>query len=365
MRACFLSDIWNVDPMTGAPVITPSAYYRLLHPMQIAADRNSALGMPAWDGSRGFGVKVAPNRANFQFDVVAMKNLMHRWIPYQIEASRAMGQFVINDVDDLYDAIEPTNRAHADTDPERDKVTNREHYREAVMGSDRIVVSTPALAAHYRELGHRDVVIVRNSIVPAMFQRRPVSRGRRPVIGWVGALEWRSDDFAELRSWLPDFLEDHDLTFHHSGRTASGGNVGEALGIPEHRFTSSPALSFNYIGMLYNEFDIGLVPLTDVPFNRAKSFLKGLEYAAAGVPFVASALPEYQLLADTGVGRVARTPEEWASHCETLLDWRERRLDEARNYTALMDQHTIEKRAPDWRDAYLMPAPVTSGQIGG
>ncbi len=36
---------------------------------------------------------------------------------------------------------------------------------------------------------------------------------------------------------------------------------------------------------------VGIAPLVDRPFNRSKSWIKGLEYSAFGLPFVASPLP--------------------------------------------------------------------------
>jgi hypothetical protein len=68
-------------------------------------------------------------------------------------------------------------------------------------------------------------------------------------------------------------------------------------------------------------FDIGVVPLSNVPFNHAKSWIKGIEYAAAGVPFIASRLPEYQELKDKhGIGLVAKNPIQWRKQIESLAD---------------------------------------------
>jgi hypothetical protein len=46
---------------------------------------------------------------------------------------------------------------------------------------------------------------------------------------------------------------------------------------------------------MLNGIHVGLVPLTRGPFNEAKSYLKGLEYAAAGIPFIATPTEEYQV----------------------------------------------------------------------
>jgi glycosyltransferase involved in cell wall biosynthesis len=83
---------------------------------------------------------------------------------------------------------------------------------------------------------------------------------------------------------------------------------------------------------------VGLVPLTRNDFNEAKSYLKGLEYAASGIPFVATPTEEYRLLADAGVGRLAETPDEWRDHMTELLDPDVRRV-EAERQRLIVEQH--------------------------
>ena len=96
-------------------------------------------------------------------------------------------------------------------------------------------------------------------------------------------------------------------------------------------------------------FDVGVVPLVDIPFNHAKSNIKGLEYAVAGIPFVASPLPEYVLLAEEyGVGRLAKTARDWQRHLKALLDYEVRR-DEARRQRHIVAEHfTVRKQARAW-----------------
>lgn len=99
--------------------------------------------------------------------------------------------------------------------------------------------------------------------------------------------------------------------------------------------------------------DIGLVPLTDIPFNRAKSFLKGMEYAAAGIIPVAQGLPEYQRLAETGVGRVAHTAEDWTAQLEILVKMGRRartRLARA-DRRNLISAHDMSQREQAWKAA--------------
>jgi glycosyltransferase involved in cell wall biosynthesis len=105
------------------------------------------------------------------------------------------------------------------------------------------------------------------------------------------------------------------------------------------------------VPQLYRKMDVGIVPLRDVEFNHAKSYLKGLEYGAAGIPFIAQALPEYQLLADSGVGRVATTPDEWLGHMEELLDPKVRLEERDKNFQLISEKFSMKQRGYDWEEA--------------
>ena len=95
---------------------------------------------------------------------------------------------------------------------------------------------------------------------------------------------------------------------------------------------------------LFKPIDIGIVPLNDIPFNHAKSYIKGLEYAAAGIPFISSYSPEYQYLADNGIGRIANNQEEWERHLGDLLDANTRIAEIKSNYNEL-EKFSMDARA--------------------
>lgn len=110
----------------------------------------------------------------------------------------------------------------------------------------------------------------------------------------------------------------------------------------------SPMQPLPQYASMMTGFDIGLVPLSFIDFNEAKSFLKGIEYAASGIPFVAAGTGEYRLLAQSGVGRVASTPDEWVTHMTDLLDYATRKREAHRNLRAVERDHMIQSRAKDW-----------------
>jgi len=333
---------WGDQPVPGG-----CAYYRCILPMMTVPEPR--FGPPAWTADRGFGVRINKQQAQFGFDTIVIKQLMDRWMPEQMRQAQELGQRLIVDVDDAYDFLHDENQAKRTTDPESNKIRNRNHMRDVIMQADIVTVSTPFLLAYYSAM-RDNVFMVRNGINPDQFDRRKV-RNVKPVIGWTAGLRWRSSDTDVLKDWLGDFLIEHDLMFHHAGHDPSGPSFADLADVPVERVITSPMKPiFRYQEML--TFDIGLVPLTDITFNHAKSFLKGIEYAAGNIPFVASALPEYQILAKSGVGRVAGSADDWVKHLTELLDYRTRKIEAAVQRQTVLRDHSIRARASEWSEVF-------------
>jgi glycosyltransferase involved in cell wall biosynthesis len=331
MNIGFLTRDWTVPPPFGA-IPGGCAYYRCYLPM-VVCGLNAQMGLPVFDAVHGYGVVEKGHIAAYGFDTVMLKLIMDRQTPHHMTLARKnRGQRIIIDIDDHFEGLTPANRAYGLTDPESNKKFNRQYYEASIHHADVITVSTPFLKNHYsRKYGN--VVMIRNGVNSHQFQPR-IHRPGKPVIGWAGSTAFRNND-----------LEQHDLTFHHAG--AGEQSIHEIIGIPETRLTTSPLCPIDkYPNSL--KFDIGLVPLNDIPFNHAKSNIKGLEYAAAGIPFIASDLPEYRLLHEDGAGTLASTPEQWTLAVERLLDHRERKKDAYRARMAVLAGWTIEHRASEW-----------------
>lgn len=328
------------------------AWYRQFLPMRElhAAGWQTGMGIPDWQLGKGFGMLIDDTRAAYGWDVVVLKLLMSRETPHHVREARKAGQVVVVDVDDFYAGLTPDNQAHAVTDPDVNPDRNRDHYERVIDAADVVVTSTPFLHAWYSER-HPRVHMVRNGIDLARWHRRKDQAGDRPTLGWVGGIPWRSGDLETLREWLPDFVADHGLRVHHSGHLPDRGEPFHVkTGLPASVMSTHPMRAILDYPDLFDGFQIGLVPLTDIPFNHAKSTIKGLEYAAAGIPFVAAATPEYVRLAGLGVGRVASSPDEWAKHLTDLLDPRVRRREASRNRAAVSQAHTMRERGREWAD---------------
>ncbi len=79
--------------------------------------------------------------------------------------------------------------------------------------------------------------------------------------------------------------------------------------------------------------DIALLPMLDIPFNKAgKSPIKYLELAAFDVPVVASNIKPYKGVIEDGEnGLLAGTTEEWITKIESLIEDRNLRLEVGRS----------------------------------
>jgi hypothetical protein len=106
--------------------------------------------------------------------------------------------------------------------------------------------------------------------------------------------------------------------------------------------------------------DIGLAPLLDESFNRAKSELHWLEYAMAGAPTIATLFDgagPYDVIRDGKDGLLARTPADWERQLRRLSASASLRTDLAgRARERVLAEYSISTRAVEWADAYRSAA---------
>lgn len=352
MTVYHLTDDFSYDPHDETWVANGAPWYRIVLPALVTG---GIVGRPTFSVKDGFGIHAVSDpegitEGRFDADTIVLKLLLEKRQLKQVQIAKQLGQRIVVDVDDWFPGIHPSNAAYQGTDPDVDRARNRSWGELIILEADTITVSTPFLHDYYQSLGHRDVRMIRNGIFPPMFagKERQHSK-RRPVIGWVGALSWRSEDLEQLSSWMPDFMQRQRLQFHHSGMIEGHGYAYEKLGLRRRDWCSTyPQVPITRLADLM-QFDIGIIPLNNIDFNAAKSFLKGLEYLAAGIPWVASDLPEYRLLAaETGCA-VAATDEAWIDAMTALLPYKARVEASERGREVVLASHTIFNRADDWK----------------
>jgi glycosyltransferase involved in cell wall biosynthesis len=98
---------------------------------------------------------------------------------------------------------------------------------------------------------------------------------------------------------------------------------------------------------------VGVIPLTDTPFNASRSPVKALEYAALGIPVVASDVPAYRGFVVDGVtGFLARTAGEWRDRVRLLLADETLRSEMGAKARELAGDWTIQRNWHAWTDVF-------------
>lgn len=337
---------WGTDPLQP----NGCAWYRCVLPGIELEKRGwiTGVGIPGFNERDGFGLLTGESKAIHGWDIIVFKLIMHRDALEKLDQAIELGQKIIVDVDDFFDGLDESNKAHSVTDPKNNPDNNREIYAEIIKKSFGIITSTQFLFDYYSKI-HNNVFLVRNGIDVNRYkfvkkQRRQYEKTK---IGWVGATPWRSNDLEILSPFIGEYLSSRNVGFHHSGHLNNAGTAAEKLNINKQLVSVTPLRPIGEYPSLLAPIDIGIVPLNDVPFNHAKSFIKGLEYAAAGVPFIASDLPEYRYLFDAGIGRLATTKDEWIYHFDELLNDGLRKDEAEINFEAL-SEFSMDKRGDDW-----------------
>jgi len=314
---------------------------------------HSTVGMLSKRENAGFSITRTNNTRADNHSIIVLKVVMDRVALEAIPFCKARGQKIVVDIDDLFDEIHETNFAASSTDPDKNKDRNREIYKQIIAEADALICSTPFIEEYYRKMyPSKPMFVVRNAIDIDRWKRLSVVK-RKPIIGWLGATPWRSKDLEAIADFFPKYIESRDLIFHHAGHIPWAPPAFLQLGIQnKQRCTASPMVPLYQLPEAYNHFDIGIVPLNDIPFNRAKSFIKGIEYAAAGIPFVASDLPEYRFLAENGVGRVAKNAKEWQKHMDELMDIKIREDESVLNREIVEKKFSISATAKSWVEVF-------------
>lgn len=337
---------WGTNPLQ----VNGCAWYRCSLPIAELTKFQwvCGLGFPGFTHEKGFGIIHGDKKIIQGWDIIVFKLLMQSSVLEFLPRAKELGQTIVVDVDDFFDGLHSSNQAFSVTDPTKNKNENRDIYNKIILEADAVITSTPFLFDYYSKL-RNNVYLIRNGIDVDRFSLRVRRMHARTTIGWVGATSWRSHDLEQINSWFPDYMKSRNLRFHHSGHVQHSRPAHHLLGLRDDICTTLPLCPISEYPSLFKPIDIGIVPLNDIPFNHAKSYIKGLEYAASGIPFVSSYSPEYQYLADQGIGRIAKTEDEWIYHLDELRVESIRKDEIIHNAERLKD-FTMEKEGTNWND---------------
>ena len=216
MKIGFGSSDWSrsVKDDRGHPVWGGAGWARLgqyssLLPFDMAvgslAFHKGVFGVADWDGNH-----------HFDCDIIYMQRVMFDDVPNRILQARANGQVIINDLDDWYWGLSPSNGAWAGSHPKNNPKENVNHYRKVLSASTLVTVSTPYLADRISQWVSRPIVLIPNFVDTEKFPIRTQTDGV-PTVGWVGSTGHRSGDLEILKGILEPLVRSGSIRLHHSG----------------------------------------------------------------------------------------------------------------------------------------------------
>jgi len=293
-----------------------------------------------------------------EFDVVVLQRPLSRLLVECIPHLQAAGIAVVVELDDDFERIDPRNVVYNTVHPKRSPDRNWLHLAQAVKLADVVTVSTTTLrdvCRRHRRPGASDPIVLPNYLPMHAYSAWPHSIEQDgPVhVGWSGSMASHPNDLQQTGnalarlSTLPEFG-----SFRVVG---TGVGVPKAIGLPESLVDpTSEWHPLDEYHALLDRVDIGIVPLDDIRFNDSKSWLKGLEFAARGIPVVASPVAEYRRFAALGGCLTASRPKDWYAHLKRLTVDRGAWLDAQLSAHDAALGLALSLHADEWVDAWSM-----------
>jgi hypothetical protein len=285
-----------------------------------------------------------------------------------VEKLQSMGKKVIYEIDDFLNSVSPFNPSFDFWSP---MGQNMGRALKIMQKCDAVQVTTERLQKEY---------ILWNPHVEPLGNYLDHSLWDQPAwtavhwtdyykkkndgtirIGWAGAgshyhdLQLIEKVMTDICAKYPNV---HFVLMGYHGTSKRGPNLFQKISDTACRHCNAegqlekvPGIDLLYYPSKLKEcaFDIGLAPLIETSFNQGKSDLRIKEYAALGIPVVATRMKPYSESIKEGyTGFLASTAKEWYDSLEVLIKDKLLRERMGRNNYRWYRQNTIDKHIHEW-----------------
>ena len=255
---------------------------------------------------RGYAARILALVRARQFDVLVIEKELFPFFPAVAERLlRSMGVHYVVDYDDaLFHRYDRHPRALVRW------LLGRKI--DAVMQNAAVVVAgNDYLADRARRAGAPRIEVIPTVVDTERYQPRQHAANEMPVVGWIGT----PNTSRYLQPLLPVFevlQKEFSVRF-----VAVGARPEDFAGTPVETRPWSEETEVDSI----QQFDIGIMPLEDSPWERGKCGYKLIQYMACGLPVVASPVGvNRQIVVPEENGLLANTPDEWKRALRSLLN---------------------------------------------
>jgi glycosyltransferase involved in cell wall biosynthesis len=318
------------------PERTVESIYRSIVPMQALAHRGHSVHVEERD-------EIRDPAGLLDFDAVHVMRISHPLMVRLARQLRRRGVAVVWDNDDHRVAL---LREAAKAPGQEGMAAQRFFASMRAMASAVDAVTTPSatLARLHAEDSRREVQILPNQLPPTFKRPERVMPHEGLHIGWM-AMPTHASSFEALgiRETLDHLLARH-AHLHITG-------IGLDLALRSRRYAHVDGIPYGQLADSLVHFDFALAPLADTAVNHARSDVKLKEYAAAGVPWLASPIGPYDGLGEQQGGRLVADGEWFAAIEELMNDANARRVLSQRGMRWAAGE-TIEAHVDMWEHTF-------------
>lgn len=334
-------------------------FYRLIAPAVALKAQGLDVALDyKGESTRGIIVdNVVKSMDPLDCDVFVIQRPMTTEAVSSIPIIQSQGVAVVIELDDDYWGLNPGSEGYRRLHPELSEHMNHANLTKSLKLADLVTVSTPALA---KLIPNKNVRVIRNC-VPAYYTELPLPENKPDglVVGWTGTPETHLGDLQRLGNSISRVVRATGSRFMCIGSEQTQ----LVLGLEDGETLFSPWVKFTAYAPAVKAFDAGVVPLRLYRFNQCKSYLKGLEYAAVGVPFVASPTDEYTYMNSKGCGILAHQKHDWYKPLVRLLKDEEYHLEQRMSNLDFVYENTYERNAWRWEEAWDEAMEIRRGVV--
>jgi len=305
--------------------------------------------------------EVIDARCPADADVLVFGRVTHPKLAAAIPIWRRKGIAVVVDVDDDLSSIHPANPVFEQLRPSPGNDHSWQTLQHACRDATLVTVSSHALTTRYGLPGRARLL---SNYLPDGFYG--LRRTDSTTVCWPASVDTHPDDaraFGPALNRISTVFP--GVQFLGLGPTEeqqrAAGNDEPQDYVQRCRKTFRltrdpelwPPVSIYEWPQRLTEVGIGLAPLSETRFNRAKSWLKPLEMSAIGVPWVASPRVEYQrFVKEAGAGILAEKPADWYRELKRLITDEDWRLEQAARLRSAALNFKIRDHAWRWLEVW-------------
>ena len=275
----------------------PGGWYRGIGPMLALAARGHEI-VQVWRPQHGIRGELIAG-----CEVLHVYRVHDDDILQLARHAKQRGIALVYDNDDDMRAVPRNNAAARDYGGFAGDRALRE-IRRLVQMADLATAPNQLVVDRLREYGAERAQLIENYVPDAALSASAPSNGDLVVAGWLAGSEHHLDvERLPLREQLGRALDEHPQLVVET--------IGVRIGLRHDRYRHVERVDFLELPPKLAEYDVGLAPIADIPFNRARSNIKVKEYAALGRPWLASPVGPYADLGEKQGGRLV-PDDEWA-----------------------------------------------------